>query len=865
MKKAFIQKLSIAMATAMVITAAAPATADAAKKMGLNAKSKILYLNADNKSKTPSTFDFNITNKEKDYKKKYNFTWYADNESIVDVAKGGVVTALKPGKTVVKCDITTKKGKLKQTLEATVEVKANAKTVVIKNQPDGPMTVGTKFDFNRTMKNADGGKATDKTEWFVSADAEGKEATDVASIESNGMVTALKAGTFYVTAKTYQSAKHKDKGYTAVSEPVKVVVDITMTDVKLTKVDTYELTFDSSVKDIVKEAKDVKIATVASNKASIPVKAVKVSEDGKTVTVTSYIPFVNDVTYAITAAGKTAEHKAQIGKIASIVVPNQNKKPLGTTAVTDAPKIDYFVYDANGVDITGSYPIGGVMTVIGTSANGSYITDEGRAVLLKEGDVVDVKLKYILFDEKGNDLSIESNVGKVTCVKSTATSIDKWTISDKTNLETESYSDIKKSIKVEQSGRYLHVKANDNYDGSYTDEFTFTSLDESKLVVDAHTGKLTAIAAGDVTVKVESPSFVDYITITVNPKATYNSLVIDKGSATLSNSSSLSTGLDNSTFTFTMKDEYNDKFEDNTTATVKVLKATNAITIYEGTTDITANLDHANDSYTAAVVNGELKLKVEAVAGKTGDASFMVTIGGKTRTFTVTVKEPKGAVDYKVELSQNSDANYNGKYDSYKEETGKLKVYAVDAYGTKVSDSVCAAASGVSVRYEVKNAKNEVVNSGDYTDAGVTITTKHRDGYALAAGTYNVYVYVGPIVKTTSFEIESTKPAGTWHLDNKIITNAAGTIVSNLNKAFTVKVGDATVNSSAIAYVYEVLNSKAVSDTRNDNSTTLTWANDQSTCAVLVKKIIFTDSAASGSDDYYELTVNQTVTLKKDN
>jgi len=204
-KEKFVNKLiriAALFTIAACILSIVPTTAFAASKMKMDKSSKTLYLNEDNSTDTPTKYDFSIKNKPSGYKNKYTFKWYAEDNSIVDVSKGGIVTAKKVGQTTVKCDIKTKSnGKLYTTVSAVVTVKANASSVEITNAPEGnKMQVGETFDFNRQMKNKFGGKATDKTMWVLDC------SDGVATIDKNGVVEALKIGTFKLYAKTYQSS-----------------------------------------------------------------------------------------------------------------------------------------------------------------------------------------------------------------------------------------------------------------------------------------------------------------------------------------------------------------------------------------------------------------------------------------------------------------------------------------------------------------------------------------------------------------------------------------------------------------------------------------------------------------------------------
>ena len=64
MKKNFIKKLAFVMASALVVTGAAPAAQAGAalKDVKLNASSKNIYLNADNKTGTSNKFNFDYKN-----------------------------------------------------------------------------------------------------------------------------------------------------------------------------------------------------------------------------------------------------------------------------------------------------------------------------------------------------------------------------------------------------------------------------------------------------------------------------------------------------------------------------------------------------------------------------------------------------------------------------------------------------------------------------------------------------------------------------------------------------------------------------------------------------------------------------------
>lgn len=831
MKKAFIQKLSIAMASALVITAATPASADAAVAMTMNKTAKTLYLNSDNMTNTSDTYDFNIKNKPAKYKTKYSFTWSAENDSIVDVAKGGVVTAKKVGKTTVKCDIIKKStGKVVDTLEATVEVKANADTVTIKNAPEnGEVFVGTSFDFNRTMKAANGGAATDKTEWIVSADKEGKETTDVATVDKNGVVTALKAGTFYVTAKTYQSAATKDLGYTAVSEAVEVKVPLQMTDVKLTKSDTIELTFDSSVADVVKTAADVKIQTVATNKVNIPVKSVSVSEDGKTVTVVSYASLNNGTTYAFTAAGSTKEFTAKIGTISSIVINNYTVAKI--TADSEATDLVYYVYDENGVDVTANYPLG-QMAVSSSSTNASMVDGAGKVKMYNEGDVVSVQLTYTKWNANTTTLdTIKSNVATITCISKSAQSTSAWTINGAND-----FSKTITSINVGATGKFLNVKMKNNFNQDITSGFVFTSLDESKLLVDKHSGALTPLAAGTVAVKVEYGSYVDYITVTVNAKPTLATVEVSAQALNLSNKIGRADGTsyqESQVVTFTLKDNYGNAYTaGDKNGTFKVGSASNAV-----------SASYADGATVTFDAEGKATVTFTANANQTGTGYYYIQVNGVNYPVSVTTKTPGGVSDYTVSLDKTTP-------DSYKSEVVTMTLYGVDSTGTKAATSV----TGTAITYAVKNTAGETKLNGTLT--GTNTATLPTAG--LADGTYNVYVNIGPVTKTATFTVKSTKTAASYTQNKATIGNVIdGTnIASKVAEAFTVKVGSTTITAGQLTYHVKNTNAAAVS------GDVINW-NNETSVGIYVEKVTFDYTDSNGITSAYSINIGTTVTFNK--
>ena len=566
MKKEFIKKLSFAMASAMVVATATPAAnVEAAASMKMNKSSKILYLNDDNMTGTSNVVDLSIKNKPSNYKTKYSFSWYAEDTSIVSVAKGGVVTAKKVGQTTVKCDIVKKSTKkLVSTAKCVVTVKANADTVVISNAPENnKMAVGSTFDFNRTMKDANGKKATDKTEWIISD-------PEVASVEQGtGVVTALKAGEFTIKAATYQSKATKDLGYTAESEEIKITVAPSITKVAQTKKDTFEVEFDTDMSKLTASDFDI------TNASSVRQLAKKVTFDatGKKATVELFVPLTDKADYTVKVKDLDAlTFTASVGEAAKVIIT--------TTKVSDnvaTETINYKIVDANGIELYAGDSLNpglnnGDSIVFKTTDSSKGYFDGNKLIAFKIGDVIPVTVTYYtgkVNTTTGELIKVESESTGITVVDnagSTIASVAATTVTDiklgknadwANPTTTVSVSDVNGN-KAGTDVKYLQVKAIKT-DGStvysnvndVNDGFKFTSADTSKLSIDAETGELIPVAVGTANVIIKNGDFSYVTTVTVGAARTAATVAINKTTMSLSNNVA---GSD--TFELQIKDNY---------------------------------------------------------------------------------------------------------------------------------------------------------------------------------------------------------------------------------------------------------------------------------------------------------------------
>ena len=795
MKKAFIQKLSIAMASALVITAAAPATADAAAAMKMNKSSKTLYLNEDNMTNTKDTYDFSIKNKPTNYKTKYSFSWYAENDKIVNVAKGGVVTAKKVGQTTVKCDIIKKStGKVYKTVKTVVTVKANADTVTIKNAPeDGEMAIGTTFDFNRTMKAANGGTATDKTEWVLSADKDGKEATDIASVDKNGLVTALKAGTFFITAKTYQSATAKDLGYTATSEAVEVKVYASITEAKNTTTSKFQLTFDA---DMSKSLTKDNITVTNASGVKQAVKSVAFSTDGTVATVELWTPMTDKVVYKVAVPEvKAVEFTASVGAPATITL-------TGPTLVADNEETELKaeLKDANGVVVNAG---SNGRIVFSTTASTDAWINGNNITIFQIGKVVPVKATYYTgtFDSTGNEVKIESEVVSITCVDTvapTVASASTATVTAKTNGKDADWTNASTTLPVNDTDKYLqirYVKSDGNTaytNNGETETWTFESTDTTKLIVNASTGKLLPLAEGQVVVIAKCGTFTQSYIINITAKRVAASVTTDVSGVSLSFAPAVA---DSRKVYVTVKDNYGADYTANTAPVVAEPIGTDATKASANAT-LTVSSDAESVTFSVNTTGADRKAGTYTYKLTKADKSVLVSVVVTEPTTTVSygkvkvdttsfdTKVTSGSALGKITVSLSQIATNGIELKPVTQGTIKYTVKHSDgtevkgAYVEEVSPGVIAVKPVIT-----SGSAYSKLKTGTYTVTATVDDKATTDGKTIIASTFEVKdTQTTTAVKTKSLTLETTKGAG----DIKELLKANFELADDTNRTFAV-------------------------------------------------------------------------------
>ena len=541
MKKNFFKKLASGLALAMVVTSfapAAPAFAAAATKIveqGGKKAPQTVYVG--------KKVDYSLNN----VYKTNTYKWFTSNAKIAKITQtGGIVTPVAPGKATIKVNAYKKStGKLIKAFKLDLDVKLRATSVNI-GAEDFELAVGEKKDLDAVKTPAN---STDTLRYFSSNEK-------VATVDTKtGIVTAVAAGeaTIKVASKGAWFTANNSK-YNKYDE-VKVTVVDGLLSVKQTAANKLSLTFSKDVSETLK-ASDFAIEEVSTHSVQA-VDSLSFSDDGKTVTLKTYLSFADKKEYKLTYDEKAFNFTASVGEVASIA--------LKTTKVVfgEETKIEYVLYDANGIDVTSVINSGDVMMDVETK-NG-YATDDGKITLFNKGDVAEVKLTYHTWTYKDGEeitVSVKGTIVAVDASEITFGTYEKYTIAKD---EPANWDKVTPNTRVALDDSrfriFVRVKgSNDEYVNN--DDIRYSSSNSDVLVVDAD-GTLYPIKKGSVYVIATTGKTSWTLPVTVSDERAVASIAVDKPSVTVSNSTNIKengvTVGDEARIEVTVKDQYGEK------------------------------------------------------------------------------------------------------------------------------------------------------------------------------------------------------------------------------------------------------------------------------------------------------------------
>lgn len=803
MKKNFLKKKLVSgLALALVIASLAPAgfsasaaTATKIVKKGGAAAPTVLYVG-------DKGTDYNLSN---EYKTN-TYNWKISNSKLATInAKTGVVTPKAPGTVTIR--VTARNAKTNKWLKdftQKVYIKQRVESVDIASE-DFTLGTGEVKDLN-AVKNP-----KTSTDVLVYASNDEKVATVDAK---TGVVTGVAPGeaTITVYAKGLASSPITSK-YNR-TDSVKVTVAVGITAVKQTTTNKLQLTFNADVAKTL-TVKDLAISNAVTN-ANQAIKAVSFSEDGKTVTVETYLNYTDAAEYKVVFAEKAISFKASVGKVAAI------KLLTNTVDFATATEIKYALYDANGVDVTAVSEAYRVVLDVDTTQG--YTEAGNKLTLFAVGNTAKVKATYHTYEYVDNKEVTFSDEVVITAVDPKVTTVGNY---EKFTVTKDATPDWTKAanttLAVYDSGYKIFVKAKDsNGNDVALSSITYESSNKDYLIVSS-TGVLTPVKEGTVYViaSVGKTSWTLPVTVTAKREASTINVEDNKLSVTISNTTQITDFADVKAI---VKDQYGSDM---------------------GLTGVTVAPANVNDTrvYPVATASGA-SVKFESTAALLkGSYTFILTLGGKTIPVTVNVVQPDATLVSTYQLIQNT-TTVDTVIKSTTVASDKDVTFRVGEYKGGVLYDY---ASITSISITNSNGA-EVANTATFS----AITVSGGAVTKVATGTYKATVVAAGKTLYGHITVTDTQAGATFALDQLTSSTTGTTIRTAIDECFTIKDANGVVitlgNIASVTY-----------------RSTATIANIDTAVAsgtsVFIEKVVV-NTSVGGFTVPVELTIGRSVTIK---
>jgi len=784
MKKNFFKKLSFVLALAMVIATITPAAGAFAKSAPkLNSTKQYLYLDVDG-----NEFNFNISNKSTGW----SYEWFSSKDVVATVEKNGVVTAEGAGTTVITCEITDKDGEIVKTLNATVVVRDNIKTVTITNTPvDNKLAVGVENDFNRSYVTEAGKKTGSQsvTRWFVTKDA---AATTDATIADNGLFVAKVAGKYTITAVSFQSAAKYTAWLADKTANAKYVLDDCIYDVEVVasmekavqvNKNSLNVTFTSPIvkADVVKNITVSSLVANTTAKVKLAVKEVVMDATNKIATVTMYSDFVAETTYVVDYTAMDAvSFKAATKNIADVV----DMQVVTTTATIGVAKaIEVKLFNKDGVDITTADLLNKV-TLTSTSEKSYWNNALKELTLFTVNDTTTINAVFHTFtydQATGKEIGTIERASVVTCIPVVTVTVGAVAAYTIENDATPDYVTVSHTLATGDSNYKMYVKsAKSNGTDFVTSDadakFTFASSDINTLIV-ASNGLLFPVKAGVATVIVSYNNVVlDAITITINPARVASTLNLTSSVMTLTNDTNVN---EVKTTTVEVLDQYG-----------KVVTLAN--TSFE-------KMLGAVDGLVAGPAAGVFTVSAKDIAA--GSYTYTIKSNGLVRYLTVNVQAPTDQVStsYRLNLSAVAFDTKLTSTDLSEVLTVKVYGYAANGIANDLRTVSGTAVTPAGFTVDVTNPDGATVLLNANGELTLANTVSGAAVYKAAVGTYKVKLTntaTNQVCDIQFFEVKNTQTAPVVVTDKLVST--ATTLLVAVEDCFSLTLNGTAVNIYAV-------------------------------------------------------------------
>ncbi|BCN32141.1 hypothetical protein [Anaeromicropila herbilytica] len=600
--------------------------------------------------------------------------------------------------------------------------KVSAKAITI-NNPATEVGVGKSvYDFNTTITTKSGKKCTDKVYFFI----DNNNNTAGATVNSKGVVSTKKAGSFTITAKTAKNNAYKKAGrFTAVSQDLTVNVPLKISNVKLNKSNTFTVEFNSPIDSTV--TKDDIIIYNASTQGREYVKGVILSADRTSLLIESYTNLTPGQTYNINVrvGGNmlTGTLSYSQGSVARINANDQTVK-AGT-----ASPIAYTVYDQNGMDITGD-------TFVTFESTVPVVNNK---ITLSAGAMAYVTIVYT---NVATGTQVRSNRISVTGSSSIINSIDNYTIAATGSKV--SFTSPVNTISLNERNKSLYVQINDKFQGQSTGangkNVTFEALDSNIVIVDSRSGVITPVAVGTGYVKIIAGSITKVVPIIVTASSLAATIQVPT-----TVTGSLTGGMNNPTAYVSIVDQYGKPMDGQTIT----------LTRYTGSSV-------SNTSLSGVTANGGYTFAFTPVAA--GTTVYQVKSGNLAPKYiTVTVVAADNVEKtYSIIGIKNLDIAHRYDNTISTPHVAQVSLYTLNASGYKVQNVTSKAVFKITTPNG--NVSSMTGNAINLDTSGNII--------AETVGTYTIIAYINNVeVARGTFGVTDSAAAPNATLNSNRITN----------------------------------------------------------------------------------------------
>ena len=843
-----------------------------------------------------------------DYK-NYSLTWTSSNPEVAAVDHNGIVTAKENGTAMITLQVGDGNAYTSEGV-----------TITVGEIPAMEVSLGTSKDNTFSKYTLELGQTVDLNfygvlNWSSSLYSSQWTSSDtnVATVNNTGVVTPVAAGTTNVSI----TITNKITGKTLSVIPVEVTVPAAEASQEFTARQTSDssvtLTFDN--KQITADELEQNLSFyyyVGDVKISYPIKVTSV-KDGVAV-LNSYVTFTDGTKYGFTYKEEAAEFVASIGEVASIQFSwNSDGDAYKAYAGTDT-QITYKLLNQHGVDITEtamSQPDASVaFSLLKESENGDFwLSDstEGKLFFNTENVIAQVEIEYITgkYDQDTYEpIAGPKTVASILSSKAPAYGIN--ATAGHTATIVKDGTAIGESIDWKKSSTIIALGDDERYDFRlvakltdtkgkpvYTDSmdaekgtFSFATTNNSVLYVDED-GSLMTNSTGTVNILVyftpagtTASNVVAVIPVTVRPARTITSITLDKNSDVISTEAA--NKFNETTFKVTLKDQLGDPIAGDIEITSNLKNLPNGATAIP----VVGAVEGADGEYTFTITGSAENLPSNA----TGYAySFTVKSGNLTKTINVTVKKPtldkNGNLvisGYKIEFTGDSDLKTTDANEKMATATLYLLSNGVKAQIAELSKKEAAISNMIAGNYYYTITKGSsnidaVTASGSAIQIGLTdITEQEVEGSTInvvdktknGAGTYTVTIYkgVGSTAGATASALTQVSRNTLTVKDSQDTLSYAGKSANTFSSAdgdvdelvknsFKFKLGDTILDdSSDYTNIKLVVNANRL----EDNS----LLKPGSIC--FIKSVEFYVETAEGSNTYvkHKVTVNDYVEVK---